>query len=316
MSKTPVLKVAVANKAPLARNLTATEVGADPVGLTVAERLLSLHERLLVGDPVLNPLLQRFLGWAEAQGMGEGLVYSAVDDGTDAPLTLGVQRHHSITYQLVLESAALGTLTLMRRERFSEAELLVMERALTCLCHHLKLALELQSYQRQALHDGLTGLLNRTSLDDRLAQELNKTQRHGGTLSLMLIDVDHFKDLNDRLGHLSGDHALKSLADIFRSETRESDLSFRYGGDEFAILLPATDLCAAQCTAERIGRKLRAAPIETFYLDDGNTPLRPELSIGVAEYLPGDTEADLLQRADTHLYHAKARGRGRTCAQV
>ena len=178
------------------------------------------------------------------------------------------------------------------------------------------MVLTLQTYQRQALHDGLTGLLNRKSLDDRLAQELNKTQRHGGTLSLMLIDVDHFKELNDRLGHLVGDQALKNLADIFRAETRESDLSFRYGGDEFAILLPATDLSAAQCTAERICRKLQAAPIETFSVDDGNTPLRPELSIGVAEYLPGDTEAELLQRADTQLYQAKAEGRGRTCART
>src|SRR6056297_3650706 len=120
MSKTPKLKVAVANDILPARAATQAQPATEPVALTVAERLLSLHERLLVGGPGLDLLLQRFLGGAETHGMGEGLVYSGEDCAEDEPLNLGQQRHHNITYQLVLDSAALGTLTLMRRERFSE----------------------------------------------------------------------------------------------------------------------------------------------------------------------------------------------------
>ncbi|MEQ8515409.1 MAG: GGDEF domain-containing protein [Chromatocurvus sp.] len=314
MSKTPTLKVAVANNAPLAA-LPSHAHSADPRPLTVAERLLALHERLL-GSVTVTILLERFLGWAEAHGMGEGLTYTSEDWIGTEPLTLGQTRHHNVTYQLVLENASLGALTVMRRERFSETELLIMERAFICLCHYLKMALDLQSYQRQAMHDGLTGLLNRKSLDARLAQELSKAQRHGTALSMMLIDVDHFKDLNDRLGHLSGDHTLRTLADIFNSVTRESDLVFRYGGDEFAILLPSTDLTPARCTAERIRQRLKDMPAVAFSLADDSTHLRPDLSIGIAQYVAGDADMDLLQRADTHLYHAKARGRGNICARV
>lgn len=314
MSKTPTLKVAVANKAPPAAPPRARNA-VDAAPLTVAERLLSLHERLL-GCVEVNLLLERFLGWAETHGMGEGLTYVSEDPVATPSLNLGQGRHHNITYRLMLENASLGTLTLMRRERFSETELLIMEQAFTCLCHSLKVAFDLQSYQRQAMHDGLTGLLNRKSLDARLTQEVHRAQRHGTALTMMLIDVDHFKDLNDRLGHLSGDHTLRTLADTFALVTRESDLVFRYGGDEFVILLPSTDITSARCTAERIRRRLKDMPTAAFFLSDDSTHLRPELSIGIAQYVTGDAGTDVLQRADTHLYHAKARGRGNICASV
>lgn len=312
MSKTPTLKIAVANQPTVTPTPERARSATNPQPLTVAERLLSLHERLL-GGAEIDLLLERFLGWSDANDLGDGLVYAR--EAAD-PLTLGQNRHHSITYQLVLEAIPLGTLTVMRRERFSEAELLIMERAFICLCHYLKMAIDMQSYQRQAMHDGLTGLLNRKSLDARLAQELNKAQRHGSQLSMMLIDVDHFKDLNDRLGHLSGDHTLRTLADIFTAVTRESDLAFRYGGDEFAILLPATDLASARCTAERIRRRLKDMPPAAFSLADETGEMHPDLSIGIAQYVAGDAGPDLIQRADTHLYHAKARGRGNVCAHV
>ena len=292
--------------------------GYRPAG-SGAEQLLDLHERLL-GAPDVDALIAQILAWGKAYGIFHDLTYS---QGTDADTeaqpfapTPNYRHHHTAVFPVLLENERAGELTFIRRQGFLREELLLLEEALRRIRGHLKMVLTLQTYRRQALHDGLTGLLNRKSLDDRLAQELSKTQRHGGSLSLMLIDVDHFKDLNDRLGHPCGDRVLKSLADIFRSETRESDLSFRYGGDEFAILLPATGLSAARRTAERICRKLRAVPIEAVSINDGTTLLHPQLSIGVAEYLPGDSEADLLQRVDTHLYRAKAQGRGGICAQT
>ena len=312
MSKTPTLKIAAANEPRVTSTPEYDRSVVAPQPLTVAERLLSLHERLL-GATAIDLLLERYLGWAESSGMGDGLVDSSEEH---EELTLGQSRHHKATYQLVLDTLPLGTLTIMRRDRFSETELLIMERAFICLCHYLKMALDLQSYQREAMHDGLTGLLNRKSLDTRLAEELNRAQRHGSQLSMMLIDVDHFKDLNDSLGHLAGDHILRTLADIFTAVTRESDLAFRYGGDEFAILLPTTDLASARCTAERIRRRLKDLPAAAFSLADKTEKIRPDLSIGIAQYVAGDAGADLIQRADTHLYHAKAHGRGTVCAQV
>jgi diguanylate cyclase (GGDEF)-like protein len=310
MPKTPHLRIAVSSGAP-----ATTPPLALPASLSIAEKLLSLSDAL-VGCAKTEDLLQRFLHWAQACELGEGLDYRGEPDASPV-LTLGQARHHRTRYQLTLEGEPLGQLTLTRRERYREAELLLLERALASLCKALWLARSLAELQRQARHDGLTGLLNRKSLDEQLAAELARAQRHGHLLSLMVIDVDHFKDLNDRLGHPSGDHALRTLADIFLATTRESDFCFRYGGDEFAILMPATDLAAARCTAERIRRRIRSLPSESFYLTaDEEALLRPEISIGVAQFTSGDTEADLMQRADTHLYHAKARGRGRICTHV
>ena len=166
------------------------------------------------------------------------------------------------------------------------------------------------------MYDGLTGLLNRKSLDARLAEEVSRARRHGDPLSVMLIDVDHFKALNDQLGHLSGDHTLRLLANIFTAVTRESDLAFRFGGDEFAILLPSTELRAARCTADRIRARLEALPATAFCIAGEQPLIRPDISVGIAQRRKGDTETELLRRADTHLYQAKAEGRGRICTHV
>lgn len=156
----------------------------------------------------------------------------------------------------------------------------------------------------QALTDPLTGLFNRRAFDQRLAEETNRALRHGRDLSLIIVDVDHFKTINDRFGHASGDRVLVSLARNLEAVMRQGDLLARVGGDEMAMILGDCPPAQAADVAERMLRAVaEAAPLAQRH---GAT-----LSIGVAGLSPGCTEEDLLRHADQALYRAKAEGRNR-----
>jgi len=149
--------------------------------------------------------------------------------------------------------------------------------------------------------DGLTGLKNHRAFQERLAEETGRARRYGTPLSLVMLDVDHFKGYNDAFGHPAGDEVLARVADILRSEARECDLAARYGGEEFALILPQTDGGGAAAIAERC----RAAIARTKW------PRRPiTVSVGAAALAPGMTDgAALIAEADALLYAAKANGR-------
>jgi diguanylate cyclase (GGDEF)-like protein len=284
---------------------------ASPLGeRDAADQLLGLFD-LLLGEADQNVLLERFHNWANRCGLADSLGFTDADD--ELAVVLGEQRHHRALYQLDIDGSTLGAVTLSRRQRYSEPELTLLERALGGLARALRLARQLARAQTTAMHDGLTGLLNRRAMDERLAQELLLSKRHSSALSLMIIDIDHFKDINDQLGHLVGDEVLRRLAQAFRSCVRESDLLFRLGGDEFAILLPRTGLSGAADVARKIRETVEHVTVELAANTGG---VLPRVSIGVADLLPGDDDKALLQRADTHLYHAKAQGRGRVCISV
>lgn len=153
------------------------------------------------------------------------------------------------------------------------------------------------------LRDPLTGVYNRRALGERLAEELARSQRFGHPLGLLMMDIDHFKRINDRFGHLAGDQVLIGIARCLRRHVRKSDFVARYGGEEFVILLPETDAEGARRFAER----LRAA---IGVLEFGEIPA-PSVSIGVAASREDDTPDRLLQRADAALYAAKRGGRNR-----
>lgn len=154
-----------------------------------------------------------------------------------------------------------------------------------------------------ALTDGLTGLMNYRHFRETLDNLSSYTRRHEEPLSLMLVDVDRFKDFNDTYGHQEGDEALIAVAKTLRANARDYDLVARYGGEEFAVLLPGTDLETAVWVAER----LRAA------VEGRDWPLRPiTVSIGIGTMDSGkQSVGDLLGEADTALYLAKGRGRNR-----
>jgi diguanylate cyclase (GGDEF)-like protein len=160
--------------------------------------------------------------------------------------------------------------------------------------------------QEQALTDALTGLLNRYGLQRSLARELSEARRYNRLLSCLMIDMDHFKLVNDRFGHSVGDTALQQAARVLTEVVRGSDLVFRYGGEEFLALLPETDLEGAAALAEKI-RSTAAGRL----FGDGEHAFNLTLSIGAASLSDGESGNDMIARADMALYQAKAHGRNR-----
>ena len=161
-----------------------------------------------------------------------------------------------------------------------------------------------------ATHDALTGVANRRHFFELAERELNRAQRYGQPVSAIMLDVDHFKKVNDTYGHAIGDQVLRAAAERCSENIRDIDILGRYGGEEFAIVLPATDLTVAQIVAERLRRCIADAPVPT---DKGD--LTVTISLGVASNAQGqDDEEDvaaLLNRADAAMYAAKQAGRNR-----
>jgi two-component system cell cycle response regulator len=160
----------------------------------------------------------------------------------------------------------------------------------------------------KASHDDLTGVWNRGAVLELLQREVWRTEREGSSLAVMLVDLDHFKNVNDTLGHASGDDVLRETARRISQAVRSYDFVGRYGGEEFLILLPGCDRAAAEERAERLTAAVNESPIETT---GGQT--RMTLSAGVISTVdaPGCDSLALLRAADAALYRAKAAGRNR-----
>lgn len=157
--------------------------------------------------------------------------------------------------------------------------------------------------------DGLTDVYNRAVLDRELPQQLQLAQHARGDLALLLIDLDHFKRINDQYGHSVGDQVLRGFAHMLKSVFNNHKLIFRYGGEEFALLLPAMSASDATQVAERLRQETQSMTVDN---QDGHT-VTVTTSVGVALAKPGDTAMSLLQRADEALYQAKQSGRNRVC---
>ncbi len=166
----------------------------------------------------------------------------------------------------------------------------------------------LAELERLSVTDALTGLYNRRHLDNALAQELERSHRYGHTLSLAMCDVDHFKQVNDRFSHQTGDAVLRTIALLMREQLRDSDIAARFGGEEFALILVETDLAGAHEVCE----KLRQS-IEHYDWQSVHAGLSVTISIGLAEFHRGESIDTLIGRADHALYEAKHRGRNRIC---
>lgn len=165
-------------------------------------------------------------------------------------------------------------------------------------------------YRNKAEIDALTGLNNRGWMDEIFPKQLELSGRIGQRLSMMMIDIDHFKRVNDEHGHDAGDRVLQQVAALIRSNLRSTDLSARFGGEEFAVMMPATDTVQARLSAERLRQMVEEAPID---LGDGRL-LAITLSLGVSEWSPGYRFEDLLHFVDQALYRAKKAGRNRVCS--
>lgn len=158
-------------------------------------------------------------------------------------------------------------------------------------------------YLRSSREDYLTGLHNRRQLSESLSNEIHRCTRYSKTFSLIMLDIDDFKQTNDQFGHLAGDGLLKQIADLLREETRSSDLAGRWGGEEFLIICPETDAHGASSLAEKIRNRLQRS-------DFGRIG-RKTASLGVASFEPGDDLESIVRRADDALYWAKQAGKNR-----
>ena len=211
---------------------------------------------------------------------------------------------HSCQYNLTLDDSHLGTIKFSRRKRFIEEELNIIERLASTLVFPLRNARMYQAALESALRDELTGCGNKRALDASLHREAELARRHRTPLSILMIDADHFKNINDEHGHLAGDHVLKEIAKVVKYSARQSDLCFRYGGEEFLLILDDTDAEQALAVAERI----RAAVNEHVF-NYGGKIIPVSVSIGAATFAERENLSDFKQRADQALYHAKNNGR-------
>ena len=162
----------------------------------------------------------------------------------------------------------------------------------------------------QAVTDTLTGLANRRQFEVFLEEHVNEARRYGPPLSLLVLDLDHFKRVNDQLGHLAGDEVLRAVSDALTGIARDSDLVARYGGEEFAVVLPQTDAAGAEAAAERC----RTA-IDVLVTTWDEEPVRVTASVGVATYNVRlhESAKDLFADVDGAVYAAKVTGRNRVC---
>ena len=225
---------------------------------------------------------------------------------SDLRLEFGQRGHHSISYSLSHEGEHLGELTFRRNQRFTEQEQGNLESLLSALLFPMRNALLYRVATQSALRDPLTDTGNRVAMDQTLQREIDMSRRHLQPLSLLMLDIDHFKCINDTHGHSAGDEVLKAVAASIKGQLRNVDMVFRYGGEEFLILLSNTGREAAAM----VGERLRFATQTREYLADGKS-IELTVSLGCSTLLPGESAESLLRRADSALYVAKREGRNR-----
>ncbi|KQV12746.1 hypothetical protein ASC74_06455 [Pseudomonas sp. Root329] len=225
---------------------------------------------------------------------------------SDLRLEFGLRGHHSISYSLSHEGEQLGELVFRRNQRFSEQEQGNLESLLSALLYPMRNALLYRAATQSALRDPLTDTGNRIAMDQTLQREIEMSRRHLQPLSLLMLDIDHFKHINDTHGHSAGDDVLKAVAASIKNQLRNVDMVFRFGGEEFLILLSNTSREAAAM----VGERLRFAVQAEEYSADGHS-IELTVSLGCSTLLPGESADSLLRRADSALYVAKREGRNR-----
>jgi len=167
-----------------------------------------------------------------------------------------------------------------------------------------------EEIRRLIITDELTEIYNHRHFIRELTHEVDKANRYHTSFSLLFVDIDNFKDFNDRFGHLEGDNLLKSVADLIKKVVRSPDLIFRYGGEEYTVLMPSTELNQALVVAERLCRTVAETSF-CVYVQTKPIEVHKTLSIGVAEFSPGDDANLMIKKADQAMYRAKNLGKNR-----
>lgn len=221
---------------------------------------------------------------------------------------IGREQAFTAKYELKIDGDYLGEFSIGKSVAFSKTEVETLENILSYLLLPLRNAIRYEKAVKCSMTDPLTSLFNRQAFDVTLKREIDLTKRHHAHLSLLVIDIDFFKQINDTYGHQAGDQVLMSFAGHLGKIHRQSDMIFRYGGEEFALILPNTNLDGAVEVAERICKSTAAEPI---IIDDQNITMT--ISIGAAAYLDAENSKRFFSRADGALYTAKLKGRNQVC---
>lgn len=291
----------------LERNLEVVNFGAERIKeyrqAQLEQRLYSITNRLLTSLEV-DRCVEIFMQAVAEDLMFDGFHYTLAYPEPAINLHFGRQSRHKCAYNLNIDDVMLGELTIYRGRRFSETELKHLEKLLCVLVHPLRNAIMYRKAVLMSQIDALTGLNNRAAYDRVIERELSLTERHDKPLSLMILDIDFFKKVNDTYGHAAGDKVLSTVADTLKEVTRCSDVVYRYGGEEFAVLLSDVDSLTAMDVAERIRLSVRGLVVK---FED--KLINITLSVGMASYVSGESSESLFKRTDKALYRAKSMGR-------
>jgi len=249
-------------------------------------------------------LIDHYLG----EGSGLDLLQEAIRAGCQAPIIMITGQTDREIDRAAMMAGAADYLVKGRMDGQ------LLERTIRYALEHSRL---LKKILELAVRDTLTGLYNRRELHRFLDYELENCQRYGHPLSLLMVDIDHFKDINDRFGHRTGDEILQNTAQVLLSNARTCDLMARYGGDEFTIVMPETSAGQARQGAERLRKVIEARPIKVNCEKGSSKDLKVTISIGMAVYpgaagtgderIAGSGNA-LIEAADQALYQAKRQG--------
>lgn len=203
-----------------------------------------------------------------------------------------------------------GILLILKQGReLNDDELEIINASLEVLADCLQRGLQYEDLFERASNDALTGLHNRRVFEERIFGIIDSSVRYNKPVTMVAMDLDRFKQINDKLGHLAGDEALKAVAKVFKKAVRSSDLLVRMGGDEFLAILDNTDKEKARHLAERLCAGVEALDIRAC------NDVKLGVSIGIAELQEGEKLCDWMDRADDILYHAKAQGRSRVAVK-
>ncbi len=254
----------------------------------------------------IEEILYLFLNRIRTLVPVDGINYSHQE--SDIQFSSAVTGKHKVSYQLNTEEGSLGLITFTRHRRYRDNEILMLEDLMSSLMYPLRNSLKYHSALKAATTDPLTLCGNRQALDAALHREIDLALRDKTPLSIIMFDFDHFKKVNDDYGHQCGDDLLKQVSMDLLGMLRKTDLLFRYGGEEFLILLHKTDLEGATQVAEKVRRGVSSSTISYK-----NQTISTTISSGVATLNSLDCVTSLIERADKALYTAKRKGRNQAC---